>query len=190
MAGQKQVGVIGSRALPKQYQQKVSEVVKYLISHGHTVCHGGALGADHFVLKALLEVNSSNKSILFSAWQNMECFPFEIKPDVQKFIESGGRLFWGAGPKKASYATARASLLARNCELVTNCDGLVAFVYGESRGTWFTIREAVKKKIPVIIFLCKDNLDPPDLSGIKWCKLTSNSLWSGAFKSEALAYAR
>jgi predicted Rossmann fold nucleotide-binding protein DprA/Smf involved in DNA uptake len=100
MAGQKQVGVIGSRALPKQYQQKVSEVVKYLISGGHTVCHGGALGADHFVLKSLLEINSASKSILFSAWQNIECFPFEVKPDVQKFIESGGRLFFGVRGQK------------------------------------------------------------------------------------------
>ncbi len=40
-----QIGVVGSRQLPEQYQEKVNEVVQYLLGRGHIAANGGALGA-------------------------------------------------------------------------------------------------------------------------------------------------
>ena len=38
--------------------------------------------------------------------------------------------------------------------LVENSDALVAYLYGESRGTIYTIKEAAKKDIPIVMFVC------------------------------------
>jgi predicted Rossmann fold nucleotide-binding protein DprA/Smf involved in DNA uptake len=65
------IGVIGSRTLPEEYQQQVALVVGYLLDRGHTICHGGTIGCDHFVLHALLDEHACQQGILFSAWKDI-----------------------------------------------------------------------------------------------------------------------
>ena len=59
-----QIGVVGARALPETYQNLVEEVVQYLLGRGHVVAHGGALGADYYVLNALLTHSGVGRSVL------------------------------------------------------------------------------------------------------------------------------
>ena len=80
-----QIGVIGARALPETYQNLVEEVVQYVLGRGHVVAHGGALGADHYVLKALLAHSGVSRSVLYSAWQSQASFPKIVQPDVAQY---------------------------------------------------------------------------------------------------------
>lgn len=177
------IGVIGSRSLPEKAQSKVSEVVKYLLAQGHEICHGGAKGTDHFVLKALIENGACHKGILFSAWQSIDGFPITVKSDVEIYLNRNGCLFWGAGPKQAPYPVAVAALMARNKALVDQCDGLVAFLHGESRGTLSTVREAIKKKIPIILFPLTDKIVFPQSKGMRWYPMFPKGIWDGALKA-------
>lgn len=86
------VAVIGSRALPVGFSEKVVGVVGRLLMRGHEVCHGGAMGADHFVLQALINCRAASKGILFSAWESVLGFPAQVQPDIQKYLAAGGQL--------------------------------------------------------------------------------------------------
>ena len=46
--------VIGSRCLPKEWESRVGEVVDLLLSRGHRICSGGAVGADLAALRSLV----------------------------------------------------------------------------------------------------------------------------------------
>lgn len=177
------IGVIGSRSLPEKYQGKVDEVVKYLLAQGHEICHGGAKGTDHFVLKTLIDQKASHKGILFSAWQSIDGFPLCVRPDVENYLACTGRMFWGLGAKHAPYASAVAALMARNSNLVRHSDGLVAFLYEESRGTISAIREAVKKKIPIILFQLTDKTVLPKAKDMRWYPMIPKGIWDGALKA-------
>lgn len=184
------IGVIGSRQLPEKYQIKVREVVEYLLDKGHIVCHGGAMGADHFVLKALLENHSSNKGILFSAWKNIKDFPLAVQPEVEKYIAQKGQTQWGFGEKGNAYPAVCAALRARNQKLVSCAGGLVAFIYacpehgrsGKSKGSLSTVSRAIKANIPVIVFpLSKVSL--PAQKGMSWFPVYPKGIWEGALKA-------
>ena len=56
------------------------------------------------------------------------------------------------------------ALLGRNRRLVSSCSVLVAFLFGSSRGSLYTVRQAVAQGIPVVVFLCGGGASlPPDL---------------------------
>lgn len=158
------IAVIGSRALPVAFSEKVLGVVGRLLLRGHEVCHGGAMGADHFVLQALINLQAASRGILFSAWDSVLGFPAQVQPDVQKYLAAGGRAIVpttggrlhylpASGGVNISYPTARNALLQRNVEMVNHSDALVAFLHGESRGSSFTIKKACEKGLPVLVFL-------------------------------------
>ena len=46
--------VIGSRCLPKSWESRVEAVVDLLLSRGHRICSGGAVGADLAALRSLV----------------------------------------------------------------------------------------------------------------------------------------
>ena len=104
-----QIGVIGSRALPETQQNLVEEVVQYLLGRGHIVAHGGALGADHYVLKALLAHSGVNRSVLYSAWQSAASFPKAVQPDVAQYLKLGGKVMWGGGESGMPYPAVAAA---------------------------------------------------------------------------------
>ena len=172
------VAIIGSRALPESYTEKVAGVVGRLLRRGHEVCHGGAMGADHFVLQALLHLQAAQKGILFSAWETVSGFPLAVRPDVEKYLAAGGRCVSSSGlcPKGYGGGTnlphylARKALLQRNEDMVNCADAVIAFLHGQSRGSGFTIKKACQKGLPVLVFL--SGATPlPQIPGGKWIAL-------------------
>ena len=178
-----QIGVIGARALPDTHQNLVEEVVQYLLGRGHIVAHGGALGADHYVLKALLAHSGVNRSVLYSAWQGAASFPKAVQPDIAQFVQLGGKVLWGGGENGMPYPAVAAALLARNVRLVSQCHGLVAFLHGKSKGTLSTVAQAQKRKIPVILFPLSDYIDLPEQKGMRWYPNPPYGFWQGSLKA-------
>jgi len=123
------------------------------------------MGADSFALSALIQQGFSSKGVVFSAWDSISSFPASVRPQVLEFITLGGQVVWGAGRFGASRFEAVSALLGRNRRLVSQSTHLVAFLHGSSRGTLFTVRQAVASGIPVVVFLCGGGASmPPDLA--------------------------
>jgi hypothetical protein len=157
--------------------------VQYLLGRGHIVAHGGALGADHYVLKALLAHSGANRSVLYSAWQSQASFPKAVQPDVAQFMQLGGKVVWGGGNANMPYPAVTAALLARNVRLVSQCHGLVAFLHGKSKGTLSTVAQAQRRKLPIILFPLSDHIDLPQQKGMRWYPLPPFGLFAGALKA-------
>ena len=73
------------------------------------------------------------------------------------------------------------ALLMRNEKLVEACYGLVAFINPSSKGSLFTIKKAIKKHIPIVVFPFDCSL--PENPSVKWVALRCGGVWEGAFKS-------
>lgn len=164
------VGIVGARSLPDSFAPLVSLVVSSFLSSGFRVTSGGAVGADSFALSALLQQGAASRGIIFSAWDSVSGFPVSVRPQVNQFLLAGGEIIWGAGSAGCSHQVAVAALLSRNRRLVSACSCVVAFLHGQSRGTLYTIRQAVAQGIPVYVFLCEGGAQlPEDLVGS--CKI-------------------
>ena len=159
------VGVVGSRSLPASSAPLVSSVVSLFLARGFRVASGGALGADSFALSALLQQGASSSGVVFSAWSSASGFPASVRPQVSQFLSSGGQVVWGPGSPGGSRGSVVSALLGRNQRLVSSCSVLVAFLFGPSRGSIFTVRQAVRRGVPVVVFLCGGGASlPPDLA--------------------------
>ena len=178
-----QIGVIGSRQLPEQFSEKVSEVVQYLLGRGHVVAHGGALGADYYVLNALLTHSGVGRSVLYSAWQSQVSFPKGVQAGITQYVALGGKVQWGGGESGMPYPAVAAALLARNVRLVNQCQGIVAFLHGKSKGTLSAVAQAQKHKLPIILFSLSENIDLPQQKGMRWYPIAPSGLWEGAQKA-------
>jgi len=160
-----QAGVVGSRSLPASFSPLVFSVVSFFLARGFRVASGGALGADSFALSALLQQGASSLGVVFSAWSSSSGFPASVRPQVSQFLSSGGQVVWGAGSPGAPRQQAISALLGRNQHLVSACSVLVAFLFGPSRGSLFTVRQAVARGVPVVVFLCGGGTSlPADLA--------------------------
>jgi hypothetical protein len=158
------VGVVGSRSLPASFSPLVSSVVSLFLGQGFSVASGGALGADSFALSALLGQGASSRGVLFSAWPSVSGFPVSVRPQVSRFLASGGQVVWGSVSAGSSRQAVCSALFARSRALVSSSSVLVAFLHGPSRGTLFTLRQAVQRGVPVVVFLCGGGASlPPDL---------------------------
>lgn len=159
------VGVIGSRSLPVSFAPLVSQVVSLFLSQGFQVASGGALGADSFALSALLQQGACSSGVVYSAWSSASGFPASVRPQAAQFLSSGGRVVWGPASPGCSHQVAVSALLGRNTRLVYSCSVVVAFLFGSSRGSLYTVRQAVRRGIPVVVFLCGGGAAlPPDLA--------------------------
>lgn len=154
------VGVIGSRSLPVRFAPLVDHVVSLLLARGFSVASGGAMGADQFALSAVLRQGASSRSVVYSAWSSAAGFPFSVRPQVERFIGSGGNVVWGSSSIGSPRQVAVSALLRRNRRLVSASSVIVAFLHGPSRGSLYTIRHAVSRGVPVIVFLCGGGVHP------------------------------
>ena len=160
------VGIVGSRSLPAAYAPLVASLVSSFRARGFLVASGGAVGADQYALSALLEQSASASGVIYSAWSSADGFPAPVRPLVASFLASGGQVVWGAGSSGAPRQQVVSALLGRNQRLVSACTVVVALLHGSSRGTLFTVREAVRRRLPVVVFLCGGGAQlPPDLFG-------------------------
>jgi hypothetical protein len=72
---------------------------------------------------------------------------------------------WGSCPVGASRQDAVSALLGRNRRLVSASSVVVAFLRGSSRGSLYTVRQAVEQGVPVLVFLCGGGASlPADLA--------------------------
>jgi predicted Rossmann fold nucleotide-binding protein DprA/Smf involved in DNA uptake len=158
-------GVVGSRSLPASFAPLVSRVVSLLLSRGYGIASGGAVGADSFALEAVIQQGMSSGSVVYSAWASASGFPSSVQPQVSRFLASGGQVVWGSCPVGAQRQEAVSALLGRNRRLVSASSVIIAFLHGSSRGSLYTVRQAVEQGIPVIIFLCGGGASlPADLA--------------------------
>jgi hypothetical protein len=110
-------------------------------------------------------------------------FPKKVLPLAYKLNEKGGKFVWGSATPSQNYIQIRNALLSRNENLVNSSQGLVAFINAKSRGSIFTIKKAINKKISVVVFPIETCL--PKLASVNW--LSSNKKYfEGAFKAHYL----
>ena len=178
---QRGIGIVGARALPDSFRGQVSDIVRYLLERDYHIHTGGALGADMYVLQALIEQRAIDRGLILSAWASVEGFPREVQRYVDYYVSHRGRVSWGIVPQRASRGLAVAGLLARNQRLVRSSVGIVAFLYGDSTGTIRTIREAIRLERRVVVFVCGGGAVLPEVSG-QWIPLhCSVPCWGGGY---------
>jgi len=176
-------GVIGSRSLPASFSPLVSRVVSLLLSRGYGIASGGAVGADSFALEAVIQQGASARGVVYSAWVSASGFPSLVQPQVSRFLASGGQVVWGSCPVGASRQEAVSALLGRNRRLVSASSVIVAFLHGSSRGSLYTVRQAVeqacppesagrRRGVPVIVFLCGGGASLPADLASRCCVVT------------------
>lgn len=169
-------GVIGSRSLPASFAPLVSHVVSLLLSRGYSIASGGAVGADSFAIEAVIQRGTSARGIIYSAWASASGFPSLVQPQVSRFLASGGQVVWGSCSVGALRQEAVSALLGRNRRLVSASSVIVAFLHGSSRGSLYTVRQAVEQGVPVIVFLCGGGASlPPDLA-CRCCVVTEKEV--------------
>ncbi len=157
------VAVVGARVLPEACASPVSAVVGFLLGRGWGIGSGGARGADAYALGAVVVAGhvACARSAVF--------LPGAIlaqDPALQAFVGRGGRVVPGAGG-------GRLALLARSRRLAREAAGVVAFLWGPSRGSVFTVREAIRAGKPAAVVLAGGGAVLPAFTGGRWapCEL-------------------
>ncbi|MBI2524447.1 MAG: hypothetical protein HYV93_00530 [Candidatus Rokubacteria bacterium] len=159
MAAHGFVAVVGARVLPEQVASQVAEVVGFFLRRGWGIGSGGARGADAFALQAVLGAGPTAcaRSVVF--------LPGSLggAPDgaLGTFAGRGGRVVPGSG-------VGRTALLGRSRRLARASAGVVAFLWGPSRGSVFTLREAIRSGKPAAVVLAGGGAALPAFSGGAW----------------------
>ncbi len=163
MAAQGFVAVVGARVLPEACASQVAAVVGFLLGRGWGIGSGGARGADAYALAAV--VAAGGAACARSAVFLPGAIPAQ-DPALQAFVTHGGRVEPGVGG-------GRLALLARSRRLAREAAGVVAFLWGPSRGSVFTVQEAVRAGKPAAVVLAGGGAVLPVLSGGRWspCRL-------------------
>lgn len=179
---QRGIGIVGARALPDSFRDQVSQIVRYLLDRGYQIHSGGAMGADSFALDSVISSGAINRCTIFSAWASVTGFPVAVRPAIEHFVSHDGRVIWGITQPRSSRGLVFAGLMCRNQRLVSASTGIVAFLFGESRGTISTIRRAIQRGIRVVVFVCGGAAVLPDVSATgRWHQLRCSSPWGGAY---------
>lgn len=177
------VAVVGSRKLPASWADRVAQVVRDLVRRGNRIGSGGALGADLFALQTVVQLGreACRGSTIFLPGSVMQT-PSVCRELLLQFEKSGGKIVPGT---VAGRATTRSehinALFDRSIELVKASSGVVAFVAGESKGTWFTCEQAVRLAKQVVIFPADGARSLHSLGCGKWVPVRS---WEGAWRWE------
>jgi DNA processing protein len=145
------VAVVGSRALPASWAGRVSQVVSSLVARGCSVGSGGALGADFFALQAVLQLGAVQGAQVFLPGSVSQA-PAASAQLLQSFLSRGGEVILGSAVPGCSLRQYVAALFTRSEALVRASVGVVAFVSGQSRGTWFTCQCAARLGRSVVVF--------------------------------------
>jgi len=177
----KNIAVVGSRKLSPKYSNQISQIVDYLLSKHYHIASGGAKGADDFVLRQLLHRDRADRGVIFSAWDTYKGFPADVRKHIRYFHQNGGSIMWGTSSGAEPIMAVKMALLHRNIRLVQACEGVIAFMNADSRGTFYTVREAVKAKKKLVVFPI--NRELPGFSIVKWVPLKCGGCWDGGYKA-------
>ncbi len=152
------VAVVGARVLPETAAPQVADTVRCFLSRGWGIGSGGARGADHYALSAVLAAGPS--ACARSAVFLPGALPRQSEA-LYAFVARGGRVVPGAG-------AGRRALLARSRRLARASAGVVAFLWGPSRGSVFTVREAARAGKPAAVVLAGGGAVLPAFTGGRW----------------------
>jgi DNA processing protein len=172
------VAVVGSRALPASWAGRVSQVVSSLVSRGCSVGSGGALGADLFALQAVLQLGAVQGAQVFLPGSLAQA-PAASARLLQSFLSRGGEVLSGSAAPGCSFSQYVSALFARSEALVRASVGVVAFVSGQSRGTWFTCQFAARLGRSVVVFPVEGPRALHSLGCGSWVPVPP---WSGAWR--------
>lgn len=138
------VAVVGSRELAPAWAAQMSEVVRFFLARDWGIGPGGARGADEFVLEAVVAAGASAcaRSVVFLPG----AFSGAPGGALGAFAARGKRVVAGSG-------AGRPALLGRSRRLAQASAGVVAFLWGPSRGSVFTVRCAVQAGKPAAVVL-------------------------------------
>jgi predicted Rossmann fold nucleotide-binding protein DprA/Smf involved in DNA uptake len=172
------VAVVGSRALPASWAGRVSHVVRDLVRRGCSVGSGGALGADFFALQAVLQLGAVQGAQVFLPGTILQA-PAASAQLLHSFLSRGGQVVSGSAAPGCSSQQYVAGLFARSEALVRASVGVVAFVSGQSRGTWFTCQCAARLGRSVVVFPVEGPRALRSLGCGSWVPI---SCWSGTWR--------
>lgn len=174
------VAVIGSRSLPPAWASQVCMVVGCLSQRGFGVGTGGAIGADLFALRAVVASGSAlcARSVVYLPGSVSQA-PRACQPALASFAAAGGRVVEGPAKVGSSRRVFVSALFARSRALVAGSSGVVAFVSGPSRGTWYTCRLAARRGLPVVVFPVGGPRSLVSLGCGSWAPV---GIWPGAFR--------
>jgi hypothetical protein len=179
----KLVDVVGSRKLPASWAIRVSQVVTNLVHRGCRIGTGGALGADLFALKAVIDLGREvcEGSRVFLPGSVTQA-PSVCREHLLQFEALGGNIVPGPVAGKAATRSAYlGALFERSTELVRASSGVVAFIAGESKGTWFTCEQAARLGKQIVLFTADGARSIHSLGCGHWAPVRS---WDGAWRWE------
>lgn len=183
MGGRRFCAVVGSRHLPQSWASHVRQVVNSLLANGWRITSGGAVGADLFALQAVVAAHEAHRMKVFLPARVADA-PQAVQPVLARFIVRGGQVVPGtlySSPDKRTYIR---GLFRRSTAMVDRSQAVVAYLApGKSHGTLFTITHAIRRGIPVTVFVAGSAQlpNPAGVSG-KWEQLTRPGLWQGAWR--------
>jgi hypothetical protein len=153
------VAVVGARALPEGWAEQVGAIVRHYLGRGWGIGSGGARGADRYALRAVVAAGpeACARSVVYLPWP----FTDAADPRLRAFARFGGRVLDGSG-------FGRAAFLARSRRLVRGSSQVVAFLWGPSRGSVYTLREAVRAGKPAVAVLAGGGATLPAFPGGRW----------------------
>jgi hypothetical protein len=176
MVAHRFVAVVGARVLPEAWASQVAEVVRFFLARGWGVGSGGARGADQYALEAVVAGGRAAcaGSVVFLPG------PVGAAPGsaLGAFAALGGCVVPGAG-------AGRAALLGRSARLACVSSGVVAFLWGPSRGSVFTVREAVRAGKPAAVVLAGGGASLPSFAGGRWVPCSVGSVAAFRWVAEA-----
>jgi hypothetical protein len=181
MAQHRFVAVVGSRALPSSSAAQVAEVVRFFLSRGWGIGSGGARGADQYALESVVGAGPSacRRSVIFLPGAHSAA-PGSA---LGAFVARGGRVVPGAGE-------GRAALLDRSRRLAGASSGVVAFLWGPSRGSIFSVLEAVRSGRPAAVILAGGGAALPAFPGGQWVACTLGAVAAFRWVPQAAPEAR
>jgi hypothetical protein len=137
------IAVVGSRTYNDE--TAVHAMVKRLIANGYGIASGGANGADHHALTAILRFNPQAGKI-FTVGDRRSVAQSEAAP-LQELQRKGGIIRTGRIHAKVSRQEYTAALFQRTDEMMKDpaVKGAIAFLdpAAENSGTWYTVEAAI-----------------------------------------------
>jgi hypothetical protein len=159
MARRRIVAVVGARALPDDWAPQVAAVVQHFLGRGWGIGSGGARGADDHALRAVVAAGplACRRSVVFLPGR----IPARGSGALDAFVAQDGHIVEGPG-------FGREALLARSRRLAREAAGVVAFLWGPSRGSVYTLRAGVRASRRVGAIVAGGGATLPAFPGGRW----------------------